>query len=168
MNPYEQDNISYLESTGSTTGREVVVSTDRTTNQQNPMENSTNKTLITIMIVIGIIIIILLLGRGYIATPMTYSYRSGNFLTASTIPLDGYTYQNADNRPGHYTITKRYTEPSLIITAPKSYSYTSYTTTPSYQYDYSYSQTTYPGETIFPDGCTLTSPYSLTTGEPCS
>ncbi len=160
MNPNEQDNILYLKSTGSTTGEEVVVSAR---NPELSMETHNNRPLIVTMIIIGIIIIILLLSPRYgYNRAVQYGYGNTNMFAASAVPFtNNYTYTTTrTNVPGTYSIVRTYPQ-------PKSYSYTSYTT-PTY---YSYPQTTYqpyPGETVFPDGCTMTSPYSTTTGEPCS
>lgn len=114
-----------------------------------------NKNLLWALIIIGIIIIIML------ASPRLgmrrYSYYPG--LTASVVP----TYYQANivtGAPGTYSVVRTY---------PKTTSY-SYTTIPAYSYYYQYQQESnqYAGETVFSDGCTLTSPYSTTTGEPCS
>lgn len=121
----------------------------------------TNRTLLITMFVIGAIIIVLLLSQQGGSSLLNYSSR-GNVLTASSLSFDTPSQQAIVTSPGHYTITKTYTEPTLIITPSHTY------TVPTYQYDYSYQQQYVDPGIMFPDGCTMTSPYSLTTGEPCS
>ncbi len=111
-----------------------------------------NRGLITLMIIIGIVIIILL------ARPIAagrYSYNS-NFLTASTVPI-GYNNPNIvyTNTPSFPTveIQKSYGHP---ITVYQDYPQT------TYQYTTSYPTTNY-----YPEGCTAYTTYSATTGWPC-
>ncbi len=123
-----------------------------------------NRGLITAMIIIGIIIIVLLIAPRFSRTALSYT---GSALTASTVDL------GSEHRIGssdyYYTIDRR---------VPRSYSNTMYYnpgTTTRYSYpattNYTYSSSDYQYQndgTVFSDGCTLTSPYSLTTGQPCS
>jgi len=118
--------------------------------------DNTHKTMMVVLIIIGIILIIILLSpRGY----STYSYR-GNAFTASALPMQ------VDVQPkiGTYSFVR------YLPTRTTSTTTTTGSTHTSYSYpttDYSY-QTYDQGGTVFPDGCTLTSPYSTTTGLPCS
>ncbi len=112
------------------------------------MNDQTNRTLLLILIFIGIILIVL------VAAGQRPLARFGG-LTASVSPLD--TYQKQPAQVGTYSIV-RYIPQKQSVAPQTSYSYTSYQ--PQY----------YPTDTsiMFPDGCTMTSPYSLTTGLPCS
>lgn len=108
-----------------------------------------NRNLLVALVVIGIIIIILLIAPTLSHTRL--GYYPSNF-TASTVSLDATPSRN--NGSGYYTIY-RYVPPYSSSTVT-TYTYSS---TPAYDYS---------GEQMFSDGCTMTSPYSLTTGEPCS
>lgn len=111
-----------------------------------------NRPLITILIVIGIIII-LLLAIPRLQNMRTYSY-DGYALTASTVPLRNTLPQN---NQASYTFV-RYIPVRQVV--PTRATYTTYSYYPS--------QGTYDNGVVFSDGCTLTSPYSTTTGQPCS
>lgn len=111
-----------------------------------------NRPLLIILIIIGIFILIALLSprmRG----AQSYSYR-GYGLTASTVPLGRQRAPDSE----YYTIYRYIPTQHTTYTQSSSYP-TYYPSQPS---------TAYPGETVFPDGCTLTSPTSTTTGLPCS
>ena len=154
--------MNNTESSSSRIEREMVVSNYRVTTAHIPMENSTTKTLLTIMIVIGIIIIILLLSPRYGFNRGTYSYSGNSMLTASTASFDTRSSRSTSRDPGHYTIIRTYPQSMPSTT----YTYTSY---PSTYYQYPVTQQYVDdGGIIFPDGCTLTSPTSTTTGLPCS
>ncbi len=118
------------------------------------MQDTSHKSLLWAIIIIGIIIILLLIRPTTIAPG--YSYRAGSALTASTLPID---FTTARSNVGSYTI---------IRYIPEHYRSTSYYPTTTSPQSTHYYQQQYSGETMFSDGCTLTSPYSLTTGEPCS
>lgn len=120
------------------------------------MEN--NRPLLIILIIIGILILISLMSRGQMM-----SYR-GYGLTASATPVSVRTGSRLPDRE-YYTFFRYVPVQRTYVTYPSS-SY-SYSASETY---YPSSSTYYPtdGGTVFPDGCTLTSPYSTTTGLPCS
>lgn len=131
-----------------------------------------NRGLITTMIIIGVVIVILLIAPGY--RPSTYAYRGGNVLTASTVSIDPYIQQSSRSHvssTGYYTI-----ERNIPRTSTYTYSYPAPTTTyttysyPQPQsYTYSYPQQQYQNQGgYFSDGCSITSAYSITTGQLCS
>lgn len=108
-----------------------------------------NRNLLVAILVIGIIIVILLIAPTVSRTRL--GYYPSNF-AASTISLD--STPSRTKGYGYYTIY-RYV-PSYSSSTATTYTYSSI---PAYDYS---------GEQMFSDGCTMTSPYSLTTGEPCS
>ena len=78
-------------------------------------EHSTNRTLVTIMIIIGIVIIILLLTQGYFGRN-TLAYNTGSLYTASALPFNG-NNNIAVNNDGYPVIITR-TIPSRYMPAP--------------------------------------------------
>ncbi len=112
-----------------------------------------HKNLLWLIIIIGIIIIILLASPRLAAR--RYGYYGTGMFAASAVPVY-YQQPVVAGIPGTYSIFRTY---------PKT---SSYTYTPSTSYYYQQTSSSYTGEPVFSDGCTLTSPYSTTTGEPCS
>ncbi len=112
-----------------------------------------NRPLLVTLIIIGILILIALVGPRM----RTYSYR-GYGLTASAVPM---TVVNRAPDSVYYTFY-RYIPSSRPTYTQQQSTYTSYSYPSTTQY--------YPtsGDVVFPDGCTLTSPVSTTTGLPCS
>ncbi len=121
------------------------------------MPENNNRPLLVALTIIGIIIIIILLAPRMQQRAATYSYQGyGYGLAASATPVAIRQTPDTD----YYTFYRH-------IPVRRNTTYTTYTyTSPSYTY---YPQQTgYDGGTVFSDGCTLTSPYSTTTGLPCS
>lgn len=120
--------------------------------------DNTHKTLLTILIIIGIVIIFILIAPRAASTG--YSYQNGAVYTASALPFT--TANTTTRQTGTYSFVRyipRTTSSSSVGTTTTYYTY------PSTQYDYG---GIYDNGTVFPDGCTLTSPVSTTTGQPCS
>lgn len=125
------------------------------------MSDSTNKTLLTIAIIIGIIILIVW------ALPRTvrtgYSYYTP--LSASVTPVNRVpvrTYPYSDSNYDYEVIRYVPHTTRTIRTTPSTTRSYSYTTTPTYSYEY------YPeDDTYYPEGCNATTRYSATTGDRC-
>jgi hypothetical protein len=121
------------------------------------MQDNSHKTLLGAILIIGIIIVVILLSRSN--TTVGYSYR-GTQYAASALPLN----VNVGPATGTYSIVRYVPRTAQTYSSGSTYTYYTY---PQTQYvDYSYQQ--YDNGTVFPDGCTLTSPVSTTTGLPCS
>lgn len=120
--------------------------------------DNTHKTLLTVLIIIGIVIIFILLAPR--AATTGYSYQNGTVYTASALPFNNVA--TTTSQTGTYSFV-RYI-PRSISRSSTGTTYTYYTY-PTSTYDYG---TSYDNSTVFPDGCTMTSPVSTTTGEPCS
>ena len=114
------------------------------------MNNDTNKVLLLILIFIGIILIVLVAGGR--RSPMMMRTYQGYGLTASTTPIT----EPTTGAVGTYTFTRYIPDRRTVPTTSTTSTY--YYTTPS----------VIDPSAMFPDGCTMTSPYSLTTGLPCS
>ena len=121
------------------------------------MNPENNRPLLIAILIIGIIILIVLISPKI--SRNTYSY-SGNTFTASALPL---TMNTSSSQVGTYSFV-RYIPRKNTYSSGTSYTYYTY---PETTYDYSY-QYQDQGGVVFPDGCTLTSPVSTTTGQPCS
>lgn len=121
-----------------------------------PTDN-TQKNMLGALIIIGIIIIIILIAPR--ATSSRYAYQ-GNAFTASALPVEF----NSAPQTGTFSFVRYIPHKTQTYTSTGT-TYTYYTQPQTQYYDYSYQ---YQGGVVFPDGCTLTSPVSTTTGQPCS
>ncbi len=119
--------------------------------------DSSHKALLGAILIVGIIILVVLLSpRG----GASYAYRGTNLYTASTYPLQSTGTTISVPATGTYSFI-RYVPKTTTRTTTTGSTYTYYT--------YPQTQSVYQDTgTMFPDGCTLTSPFSLTTGQPCS
>lgn len=110
------------------------------------------KPFLTALIIVGVIIIIMLARPRVGGRERSYSMNRYNLGASATryIPLE--------HTPGTY---------SVIRYIPESRT-TGYSVPISHSYSYTDGYTPDTSGVMFPDGCTLTSPYSLTTGLPCS
>jgi hypothetical protein len=109
------------------------------------------KPFLTALIIIGVIIIIML-ARPRVGQQRSYSMNGYNLSASAT------RYVPIEPTRGTY---------SVIRYVPERHT-TRYSVPTSYSYSYTDTYTSDTNGTMFPDGCTLTSPYSLTTGLPCS
>lgn len=125
------------------------------------MNDSANRGLITLMIIIGISIVILLIVPRN-RTGREYSYTDANSYSASVSDA----YQSRYNTSTRYnympSITIKRRVPRTATT--QDYSYTTYSN-PSEHY-YEYTQPTYTN--YYPDGCDASTTYSRTTGMYCN
>lgn len=120
--------------------------------------DTTHKTMLTVLIIIGIVIIFILLAPRAASTG--YSYQNGTIFTASAVPFSD--TRTTTTQTGTYSFVRYIPHTSSRSSTNSTYTYYSYPTT-------TYTDgTAYDNGTVFPDGCTLTSPVSTTTGEPCS
>lgn len=110
-----------------------------------------DKGILTAILAIGIVVVVLLIAPG--ASRIAMNYRPD--LTASTSRFTPGTYYGDRSGEYYYTIHRYVPQQQYVYPSTTTYTYTS-------------SGTGYEGEMMFSDGCTMTSPYSLTTGEPCS
>ena len=105
------------------------------------------KPFLTALIIIGIIIIIML-ARPHVGQQRSYSMNGYNLSASAT------RYMPVEPTRGTYSVIRYIPERRTVPT--------------SYNYSYTDGYSTDTSGVMFPDGCTLTSPYSLTTGLPCS
>ncbi len=88
------------------------------------MTDSTNRGLLTVMIIIGIIIIILFFTRGIGTSPVAYT--GTNYYAASAVPFSGTTTTPVVMNGGYYPVVVKRTIP--INYHPSTNSNTTYTT----------------------------------------
>lgn len=133
------------------------------------MNDTTNKTLLTAIVVVGVIIALMIIPL-YPKSGVSFSNRN---LGATAYYTDDSFLPSLNNRYMHLTTnypvsafrtsnTRTITTDSYTIPTTQSYTYTTYQT----EGDYS-TTTSYNNQGYIPAGCESGTDYSLTTGEPC-
>ncbi len=132
------------------------------------MENITNKTLLTAMIILGVVIalmIVPLYPKSYVGTRSLGANAFDSFGTnQNNANLGIYMNTNYGVSDFRTSNTRTITETNSVPTTNKTYYYTTYENTPNLPDETGYG---YYGEGYVPAGCESGVDYSLTTGEPC-
>jgi hypothetical protein len=132
------------------------------------MENITNKTLLTTMIIIGVVIalmIIPLYPKSYVTTRNLRASAFDSVVSTNQNNANLGIYMNTNYNVSDFRTsnTRTITETSSVPTSTKTYYYSTYENTTSLPDETGYGS--YYG--YVPAGCESGTDYSLTTGEPC-
>lgn len=131
------------------------------------MENITNKTLFTTILIIGVVLALMIIPL----YPNNGTSLNGRNLGANAyFDNNNFDYINLDTNydvvPFRTSTTRTITETSSTPST-QTYYYTTTETVPNLPNENSYNGSYYYGNGYTPPGCESGTDYSLTTGEPC-